>query len=139
MRTDPNQACQNEKQRFWWALLHDFLAHPLMALFGYPVWSLKLHDFTSNRAWPRGQTVDTPPPLLWWGVKGGWPEGRLYFRCLPNKIYEFEHPNGIAHTFRCNAESTPLAVKKALEHFEDLANRFGGVFAANQGESHVGR
>lgn len=53
MRTDPRVACANERQRFWWAVLHDLVAHPLMALTGWSKWALRLHDWTSHRAWPR--------------------------------------------------------------------------------------
>lgn len=52
-KTDPNVACANETQRLLWALIHDALAHPLMALSGYSKWALRLHDYTSHKAWPR--------------------------------------------------------------------------------------
>ena len=53
MRTDPRGACANEHQRLLWALVHDGLAHPLMALTGWSKWSLRFHDWTSHKAWPR--------------------------------------------------------------------------------------
>lgn len=53
MKTDPNKGCKNEYQRLGWAVLHDLIAHPLMVLTGYSKLSLKFHDFTSHRAWPR--------------------------------------------------------------------------------------
>lgn len=52
MKTDPNEACSNQKQLLLWALLHDGVAHPLMALTGYSKWSRAFHDYTSLRAWP---------------------------------------------------------------------------------------
>lgn len=52
-KTDPNRACANEGQRLLWALAHDGLAHPLMALSGYSKWALRFHDYTSHKAWPR--------------------------------------------------------------------------------------
>lgn len=55
MRTDPRCACANERQRLLWALVHDGLAHPLMALAGWPRWALRFHDWTSHKAWPRAQ------------------------------------------------------------------------------------
>ena len=53
MKTDPNKACVNPKEYPIWAFLHDAISHPLMALSGYSKWSLKFHDYTSKRAWPR--------------------------------------------------------------------------------------
>ena len=53
MRTDPRIACANERQRLLWALIHDGLAHPLMALTGYCKAAVAFHDYTSHKAWPR--------------------------------------------------------------------------------------
>lgn len=53
MRTDPNKACANKKERLLWALLHDGIAHPLMALTLFSAWSVWFHDLTSQLAWPR--------------------------------------------------------------------------------------
>lgn len=53
MKTDPNEACKNQREIFWWAFLHDVVAHPLMGLFGYAAWTLRFHDYTSRKAWPR--------------------------------------------------------------------------------------
>lgn len=53
MRTDPRDACKNERQRLLWAIVHDGLAHPLMVLTGYCKAALRFHDWTSHRAWPR--------------------------------------------------------------------------------------
>lgn len=53
MRTDPRDACANERQRLLWALIHDGLAHPLMALTGYCKAAVAFHDWTSHKAWPR--------------------------------------------------------------------------------------
>lgn len=57
MRTDPREACGNEHQRLLWALVHDAVAHPLMALAGWPKWALRFHDWTSHKAWPRVNRV----------------------------------------------------------------------------------
>lgn len=56
MKTDPNKGCANQEQRLFWALVHDGVAHPFMALTNYSRLSLRFHDFTSHKAWPR-----TPP------------------------------------------------------------------------------
>lgn len=53
MRTDPRKACANEKESWLWAILHDGIAHPLMALTNYSIASVALHDYTSQKAWPR--------------------------------------------------------------------------------------
>jgi hypothetical protein len=53
MKTDPNKACSNVKERLLWAVLHDALAHPVMALSGYSKWAKRFHDYTSHKAWPR--------------------------------------------------------------------------------------
>jgi hypothetical protein len=51
-RIDPNRACSRPGY-LGWALLHDAVAHPLMALTGYSRLGVAFHDFTSRRAWPR--------------------------------------------------------------------------------------
>lgn len=53
MKTDPNKACSNKKEHLLWALLHDGIAHPFMALTKYSKLSKRFHDFTSQKAWPR--------------------------------------------------------------------------------------
>jgi hypothetical protein len=53
MKTDPNTACDSENGSLVWAIIHDGLAHPLMAITGYSSWSLGFHDYTSHKAWPR--------------------------------------------------------------------------------------
>lgn len=55
MRTDPRKACANKEERLLWALVHDGLAHVLMALTFYSAWSVRFHDWTSQRAWPRNR------------------------------------------------------------------------------------
>ena len=52
--TDPRDACApREQQRVFWALLHDVVAHPLMALTGWSNVGVRFHNFTSHKAWPR--------------------------------------------------------------------------------------
>ncbi len=53
MRTDPRKACKNANERLLWALVHDLIAHPLMALTLWCRWSVAFHDWTSKKAWPR--------------------------------------------------------------------------------------
>lgn len=59
MRTDPRKACANKDERLLWALLHDGIAHPLMAITLFSAWSIWFHDWTSQRAWPRGKPAKT--------------------------------------------------------------------------------
>jgi hypothetical protein len=53
VKTDPNKACKNTGERRLWAILHDLVAHPAMALSGYSNWSMRFHNYTSHKAWPR--------------------------------------------------------------------------------------
>lgn len=59
MMKDPRKACANRKQRLGWALVHDGIAHPLMALTLFAKWALRFHDYTSHRAWPRKRSAFT--------------------------------------------------------------------------------
>lgn len=61
MRTDPRDACKNERQRLLWAIVHDGLAHPLMVLTGYCKAALRFHDWTSYKAWPRKENMHISP------------------------------------------------------------------------------
>ena len=53
MKSDPNAGCPNHGENLAWAIIHDLLAHPLMALTGYGGWAIRFHDYTSRKAWPR--------------------------------------------------------------------------------------
>lgn len=53
MKVDPRSACDNMNERLGWAIVHDLIAHPLMALMLYARWSVQFHDYTSQKAWPR--------------------------------------------------------------------------------------
>ena len=55
MMTDPRKACANTEENLVWALIHDGIAHPLMASTLFSKWSLRFHDWTSQRAWPRAR------------------------------------------------------------------------------------
>lgn len=70
MMTDPRDACANERQRLLWALIHDGLAHPLMALTGYCKVAVAFHDWTSHKAWPREDqaTPSTYGQVIYRGV-----------------------------------------------------------------------
>lgn len=51
MKTDPNRHCTKFREDRKWALLHDLVAHPFMALTFYSKISVKFHDYTSSLAW----------------------------------------------------------------------------------------
>ena len=54
MKLDPNKYCINYKQILIWALIHDIIYHPLMALTLYKIdLFIKFHNFTSHKAWLR--------------------------------------------------------------------------------------
>lgn len=53
MKTDPNKICEGQEENGGWAFVHDAIAHPLMAIFRYAKWSLRFHNYTSHKAWPR--------------------------------------------------------------------------------------
>jgi hypothetical protein len=54
MKLDSNLHCVNFKQHLGWALVHDIIAHPLMALSLYKIdVFIKFHNFTSQKAWKR--------------------------------------------------------------------------------------
>jgi len=54
MKLDPNKYCINYKQDLLWALIHDLIAHPLMAITLYKInWCIQFHDYTSKLAWKR--------------------------------------------------------------------------------------
>jgi len=57
MKLDPNKHCSLFKQNPFWAVIHDAIAHPLMAITGYCKFSIAFHDFTSQRAWKRASKV----------------------------------------------------------------------------------
>lgn len=123
MKTDPIEACPNAEQHFGWAIVHDFIAHPLMAFSLWSSWALKFHNWTSSKAWPREESPCLPDFVeVWIPV---WHE--VKFRHLHGDVYEVLHPN-VSHSFRYQAENEMEALMKAFDHFNDLASRFGGQF-----------
>jgi len=53
-KVDPINHCVKFRQNLLWALVHDLVAHPMMAITGYSVLSIKFHNMTSRKAWQRG-------------------------------------------------------------------------------------
>lgn len=52
MKTDPNNCIHSGGI---WALIHDAVAHPLLALSGWSDWARRFHAWTSEKAWPRAK------------------------------------------------------------------------------------
>ena len=54
MKLDPNKYCVNYKQNLLFAIIHDLIAHPLIALTLYKVqFIIDFHNWTSHKAWIR--------------------------------------------------------------------------------------
>lgn len=53
MKADPNTLCNKYEQRIGWAIFHDAVVHPLLALALYSTWATRLHDWSSHKAWIR--------------------------------------------------------------------------------------
>lgn len=122
MKTDPRAACSNEKEALLWAIIHDLIAHPLMGLTLYSKASLRFHDFTSHRAWPRvlpSQHEEFAMQSARFGaIKARW---------IGGQFYAFDHPT-VSHTFVTNAADAVEAMEKAETAFGVLADEFGGAF-----------
>lgn len=111
MMTDPRAACGNARELMGWAILHDLVAHPLMALTLYSKPAMAFHDFTSHKAWPRETT-----PVM---------------QELGPGIYAIDHPT-VRHSFVTQAASREEAEALAAAWFERLADEFGGNFNAKE-------
>jgi hypothetical protein len=54
MKLDPNTYCVNYKENLKWAIIHDIIAHPLMAITLYKCKIfIRFHNYTSHKAWKR--------------------------------------------------------------------------------------
>ncbi|MES2187984.1 MAG: hypothetical protein V4505_25760 [Pseudomonadota bacterium] len=123
MKTDPRAACANVVERGGWAFMHDAVAHPLMAFTRWSAWSLRFHDWTSFRAWPRvelagGETAYVQSRHF----------GALVVRCVAPGIYAVQHPN-VGHKIVTAAADAWAAAEFADTWFVSLADEFGGVFS----------
>ncbi|SEB24757.1 hypothetical protein [Paraburkholderia sartisoli] len=114
MRTDPRAACGNEKELLFWAVVHDAIAHPLMALTAYSRLSIRFHDYTSHYAWPR----DTRAPIAPVTVHSD-RFGELIVTAKPSGVFEVQHGR-IAHRFVVRAIDVSDAVEQAEQWFNDL-------------------
>lgn len=130
MRTDPRVACEKpEVERVGWAVLHDLLAHPFMALTGYSRAALNFHNWTSLLAWPRPAgatgvaTGHKNPPTARqrcaWGIASAQQVG-------PG-MWQVQHPT-VNHAVTLRAANVAEAVVRAEDWFQSLENEFGGRF-----------
>nr|WP_175800885.1 hypothetical protein [Burkholderia anthina] len=125
MKTDPRAACANSEERLLWALVHDGVAHPLMALTNFSRLSLRFHDYTSARAWPRVPSR-AEEPVRCFHVMSRW--GVMSITQDAPGIWRARHPR-VAHEYRTCASSAADMFVKADAWFQELADNFGGNFA----------
>lgn len=121
MRTDPRRACANTDENLFWAIVHDLLSHPLMALTLYSGFALRFHDWTSHRAWPRVSATPVSCHL----VRSDF--GTVEVCDLGSNVWSVKHPN-VHHCFVTNATTPWSAARKAGGWFRILADEFGGDF-----------
>ncbi|OUM01787.1 hypothetical protein [Variovorax sp. JS1663] len=116
MRTDPRAACANAEERFIWAFVHDAICHPLMAITNWSRLSVRFHDWTSWRAWPRVVPAAADPVM----PLPSRHHGPLEVRSLGPGIYAVRHP-AINHTLHTYAKDGIEAVEIAERWFDSLA------------------
>lgn len=116
MRTDPRVACANEKELLFWAVIHDLVAHPMMALTGYSKSSLTFHDWTSRHAWPRDTRNYVPHIETYQSERFG----VLMIEAKAPGFFRIHH-GIIDHTFGTQASDVSDAIEKAEDWFSSLA------------------
>lgn len=120
MRTDPRTACRNTDENLFWAVLHDFVAHPFMVVTNYSATSLRFHDWTSFRAWPRIRMMVGEPV---WLASAHF--GKLKIQLVAEGTYGVSHPK-VAHKIVCRAEDAHGALVLADAWFVSLADHHVG-------------
>lgn len=122
MRTDPNEACTNTREDFFWAFVHDAVSHPLMALSLYSDWSLRFHNYTSHRAWPRVPSTSHAEGLVSWEDS----KQRAYRLTWTRQedFWTFRHPY-INHDVTVKAPDLPAAYRQMDEWFMSLEEVLG--------------
>ena len=113
LKLDPNSACQNQKELLLWALLHDLIAHPFLAITGYSVVGRRFHNWTSKHAWPRGAgdyDFFTVNSVTFGSVEGIRKKGGFW---------TLSHP-GIKHDITVKAANMAEALEKAEDWFKTL-------------------
>lgn len=115
MKTDPRAACVNTEERLFWALVHDGLAHPFMALTHYSSIAVRFHNFTSLRAWPRV----TMKPKEWFKVSSR--HGLTTMRNESAGFYAVKCPFLTMHTVVVKAADRLDALDQANVWFDGLS------------------
>lgn len=123
MRTDPREACANEKERWGWAIVHDLVAHGLMAVTNYSALSLRFHDWTSHKAWPRVVPFNAEPVVM----HGRY--GAVMVQEQSPGFWKVQHPT-VRHAIVTKAADAVDALTTAEAWFDTLAAEFGGEFDA---------
>lgn len=122
MRTDPRAACANTKENLLWALVHDTLAHPLMAVTNYSKLALRFHDWTSFHAWPRVRPAQLRTPVSMpskWGLM-------VAVEVQPN-FWRIQHPSMDNALVQYGTDAVAV-LETAEAYFQSLADEFGGPF-----------
>lgn len=122
MRTDPRAACANAKELIGWAILHDLIAHPFMALTGYSAWSLRFHNWTSLHAWPRVRPAKLRTPVT---MPSRW--GDMVAVEVQTKFWRIQHPN-MENALVLYGDDAVAILEQAEAYFQSLADEFGGPF-----------
>lgn len=117
MKTDPRIACENVSERKGWAFLHDAIAHPLMALTNWSAWSMRFHDWTSHRAWPRVPQSSTGEIFK---VRSKY-HGELEVKRVARGVYQVKH-SAIEHWFTTKALDILEAAELAEVWFLTLSD-----------------
>lgn len=122
MKTDPRAACANAHERKAWAVLHDLVAHPLMALTNWSGSSLRFHDWTSFHAWPRARPLRLRMPVT---LPSAW--GMMVAEEVQPKFWRIQHPN-MNNAIVQYGDDALAILETAEQYFQSLADEFAGPF-----------
>lgn len=120
MMTDPRESCANARELWFWAAVHDLIAHPLMVLTWYSGPALAFHDFTSHRAWPR-EPQERPSAEFITGF------GRVRVVHCGGDFWRVYHGR-VNHAVTVKARDEASALVLGQDWFWNLAQEFGGKF-----------
>lgn len=122
MRTDPRAACANVDERFIWAFVHDFVAHPFMAITNWSAPSVRFHDWTSIRAWPRVRPATLRMPVT---MSSKW--GTMVAEEVQPMFWRIQHPN-MNNAIVQHGDDAIAILESAERYFQSLADEFAGPF-----------
>lgn len=115
MKCDPSTACVSRNEVLRWAVVHDLIAHPFLALSGYARRAVRFHDWTSARAWPR--------PRKHLVLVAEYGLIRVWQDPMPG-FFRVDHPT-IKHSLVCKADNAQQALDKGREWFASLRREVG--------------